>query len=336
MYSDEGVLRVSGWMLNPRSRVTSVDTALNGELISTEAPQVRVDVAAAFPWIPHAGQSGFRVALPNARSGDRLEVLGRRGRCVVTEMKSAVRVDLESTVPTPSPALMRRVAGGANARGFKADGLRHFTSFVDAVRRHRPLQAAGRMLDWGCGCGRISIHFLLDRTVPECFGCDIDREAIAWCQSTLPGGTFQPVDPYPPTSYPNQFFDLVIAYSVFTHLNRETQNMWLAEMRRVIAPRGLFLASIHGRFAAQFAFPPRGSGFIQRLRHRIGVPLLLASGFRDVPDHALDGIAPQGYYRGAFQTREYTLREWSNYFEILELVEGGMTYQDLVVMRRLD
>ena len=50
---------------------------------------------------------------------------------------------------------------------------------------------------------------------------------------------------------------------------------------------------------------------------------------------ALDGIAPEGYYRGVFQTREYTIQEWSKYFEILEYIERGVAnYQDLVVMRR--
>jgi len=321
-------------MINPRRQFTSVDAVLNGELVATQAPQTRDDVATALPWIPHAGESGFRITLSNVRSGDRLEILGRRGQRVIARLESALRVDLDSAAPTPPAELIRRVAGQVDPHFFKADGLKGFTDFVDALRRHRPVTSIRRMLDWGCGCGRLSVHFLLDGAIPEFFGCDIDTEATVWCQENLCAGRFQSIDPYPPTPYPDHFFDLVIGYSVFTHLRREAQDLWLREMRRVIAPGGLFLASIHGRFAAYFARPP-GDSRIQRLQHRIRGLAFLASGFSDSrEDRALDGIAPDGYYRGTFQTRAYTLREWSRYFEILELVEGGLAYQDLVVMRR--
>jgi SAM-dependent methyltransferase len=332
--ADGEVLRVSGWLFNPHCRVTAVEAILNGELVATQAPQTRDGVARAFPWIPHAAQSAFRFALTHVRSGDRLEILGRRGRRVVARLTSGLRVDLDSAAPTPPAELMRRVAGSASAGSFKANGLKCFTDLVDALRRHPPVTPIRRMLDWGCGCGRLSVHFLLDGTTPEVFGCDIDTEAIAWCQENLRGGTFQSIGPYPPTPYPDHFFDLVIGCSVLTHLQRETQNLWLREMRRVIAPGGLFLASIHGRLAAYFAFPP-GNSLIQRLRHRIGGPAALASGFSDsVEGCVLNGIAPDGYYREAFQTRAYTLREWSRYFEVLDFAEGGLAYQDLVVMRR--
>jgi hypothetical protein len=52
-------------------------------------------------------------------------------------------------------------------------------------------------------------------------------------------------------------------------------------------------------------------------------------------DTTLDGVVPAGYYRGTFQTREYTLREWGKYFDVLEYrVRGIGNYQDAVVMRR--
>jgi len=54
----------------------------------------------------------------------------------------------------------------------------------------------------------------------------------------------------------------------------------------------------------------------------------------DKLDARLDGVAPEEYYRSVFQTREYTLREWSRFFEILDYKERWISnFQDLVVMR---
>lgn len=113
------------------------------------------------------------------------------------------------------------------------------------------------MLDWGCGCGRVTAHFLADGRASKVDGVDIDGEATTWCAQAFPGGRFQQTGPYPPLPFPDSQFDLVIAYSVFTHLERDVQKTWLGEMRRVLSPGGLLLATVHGEFAALFSFPDR-------------------------------------------------------------------------------
>jgi SAM-dependent methyltransferase len=241
---------------------------------------------------------------------------------------------------------MKRVANTEDPRFFKIGGLKTFGEFVDAIKRYCELGSARRLLDWGSGCGRVTVHFLLNPNMPQVFGCDIDPEAIAWCSNNLQPGSFSRIEPWPPTPYKDSTLDLVIAHSVFTHLAREVQKAWLAEMKRIIIPGGLFLASTHGEFAALFTFPnpfgdsesPRGlvnnlKNMLARFRRGTG---LLKDGICDgMSDPALKGIAPEGYYQSVFQTRAYTIREWSKYFEILEYIERGMgNFQDLVVMRR--
>ena len=93
-------------------------------------------------------------------------------------------------------------------------------------------------------------------------------------------------------------------------------------MRRVLSPGGLFLTSVHGEFATRFCFFEDAEN-------------ILKNGIYEQLDDRLDGIAPEGYYRGVFQKKKYTLKEWSPYFEILEYGEGKANYyQDLVVMRK--
>jgi SAM-dependent methyltransferase len=117
-------------------------------------------------------------------------------------------------------------------------------------------------------------------------------------------------------------FDLVIGSSVFTHLNREAHKVWLDEIKRIMVPGGLFIASVLGDSAAVAV--PKASKAI--LRHGI---------FDRIHDTSVNGILPKGYYRVTFQGREYTFRETSKYFEIVEYVERGMSnHEDLIVMCR--
>jgi SAM-dependent methyltransferase len=193
------------------------------------------------------------------------------------------------------------------------------------------------MLDWGCGCGRVTAHFLADGRIGEVHGVDIDGEATAWCQVALPGGRFQQTGAYPPLPFPDGHFDLVVAYSVFTHLPLELQRSWLREMRRVLTPGGLLLATVHGEFAALFNFPIRDpQSLLERARLSWGRRPVIDGGIVDsIPDHALDGIAPDGYYRSVFQTRRLTIREWSRILDVVEFRDAGVgNFQDLVVLRK--
>ena len=114
--------------------------------------------------------------------------------------------------------------------------------------------------------------------------------------------------PHPPLPWPDATFDAVVGVSVFTHLTRDAQAAWLAEMQRVIAPGGLLLASIFSD-VAEFS--------------------------DDVHDPVLDGVAPEGYYRFTVQSREQAVGEWSRWFDVAEFVEHGLeSVQHLVVMRR--
>jgi hypothetical protein len=98
---------------------------------------------------------------------------------------------------------------------------------------------------------------------------------------------------------------------------------WMAEMRRIIAPGGLFIASVHGEFATYFNFKGKVD---EPLKHEFN---------DETPDHNLDGSVPTDCYRGTFQTRTYTERVSGKYFDVLDyVVAGSLNFQDLVVMRR--
>jgi SAM-dependent methyltransferase len=90
-------------------------------------------------------------------------------------------------------------------------------------------------------------YFLREAENAELYGCDIDAASIEWLQQELS----PPIRPFvnnehPPLPFGDSELDLVWAFSVFTHLV-DTWSNWLIELRRVLRPGGLLIASFLGR-----------------------------------------------------------------------------------------
>jgi len=102
-----------------------------------------------------------------------------------------------------------------------------------------------RVLDFGCGSARVLRHFLDEAERGEFWGCDIDGPSIDWVRAHLspPLHCFQN-DPDPPLPIADEYFDLIWATSVFTHIER--WSAWLLEMHRILASDGLMIASFLG------------------------------------------------------------------------------------------
>ena len=100
-----------------------------------------------------------------------------------------------------------------------------------------------RVLDFGCGAGRTLRHFLDEAERAEFFGCDIDGPSVAWLAEHLspPLHVFQSGE-LPELPQRDGFFDLVYAFSVFTHLTDHWAG-WLLELHRVLKPQGLLFAT---------------------------------------------------------------------------------------------
>ena len=103
-----------------------------------------------------------------------------------------------------------------------------------------------RVLDFGCGAGRILRHFLEEAAVAEFHGCDIDGPSIDWLDHELspPLHVFRSREA-PPLPLGTADFDLVYATSVFTHIS-DLWAAWLLELHRILKPGGLLIATFHG------------------------------------------------------------------------------------------
>jgi len=233
----------------------------------------------------------------------------------------------DSPVPVPPPRLRFRVHGALDAGSFMRTGA---TVAAD-VRRltanaARDFDAFDRVLDFGCGCGRVLAHLTAGRAVSNgrFFATDIDKQAIAWCRSAMPGIDWRSNDAMPPLPYDDAMFDFVFSISVFTHLDEKMQQAWLVELHRVLRPGCLLLLTVHGEYvhstleeSEQEILRRDGVLFVQGITGRL----------------KLDGLPD--FYQAAYHTKEYIAREWSTLFELVEHVPRGINaHQDAVLLRK--
>jgi SAM-dependent methyltransferase len=107
----------------------------------------------------------------------------------------------------------------------------------------------GRVLDFGCGWGRLIR--LLYKYVPadNIFGIDPWDKSIDLCRETKLHGNILLSD-YLPTTLPvppSVKFDLIIAFSVFTHLSEKSFNMSASVIRDYLSEQGIIALTIRPR-----------------------------------------------------------------------------------------
>ncbi len=150
--------------------------------------------------------------------------------------------NLSDRKPLP-PALLRVRSSGDGDPNQYLTGGRAVAAEAAALfaQAEAPLDRAAAVLDLGCGCGRV-LRWL--KTPGVVTGMDIDPEAIAWCARNL-AGAFVLNRLGAPLPSPDKAFDIVYAGSVLPHLRRDTAQLWLGEIGRVLRPGGAAMISFH-------------------------------------------------------------------------------------------
>ena len=169
-----------------------------------------------------------------------------------------------------------------------------------------------RVADWGCGLARVLRH------LPEQYektGFDYNARAIRWCTNHIDGAQFFHNALMPPLPAAAASFDAVYALSVFTHLSEAAHDAWMADIARVIAPGGVFLAAFHMKPAPGQLLPE------ELLRFDRG-ELVVRAGVKE-------GSRTYVAYHPERWLRHHLFRDW-------EILEGPLDFfgQSLIVARR--
>jgi len=221
-------------------------------------------------------------------------------------------------LPFPPRRLTQLVTGNMNARDFLASGENCANFFKVLIDRNGgDFASMERVLDFGCGCGRLARH-MPSLTDAEFHGSDLHPRLIKWCQDNLEG-QYAVNGLTPPLVYKDAYFDGLYMLSVFTHLRLDTQNLWINEMARIMKPGGLALVTFHDE------------------HHVNGTPEIKAqldkTGF-----FVRNDFSEGSNFMGTFQTQAFIKTQFENAFETLEIVDstqsGNSVSQAVIVLKR--
>jgi len=232
----------------------------------------------------------------------------------------------DSGIPIPPAELRYRVHGNLSSKAFINVGRQVAGDIRRCVERVGGEWASYTdILDFGCGSARVIRYFLAEGGGKRFTGADINQELIDWCKGHIGGVDWILTPSRPPVQIANNRFDLIYGISVFTHLDSDLQELWLAELDRLIRPSGLILLTVHGPTYARHI----GLGGA-RLRQLDEQGFLYLSGVTG--KWKLDGLPD--FYQTAIQTPDQVRRLWSKRFDILAHFEGAVnSLQDAVLVR---
>jgi len=214
-----------------------------------------------------------------------------------------------STFVFPPEELLPRIGSRSHAESEFVEEGRAIKKCLERLtppaHRLSPPSRTPRILDFGCGVGRLLNHFQDEAKTFEIWGCDLHEPSIAWLRKTF-GSTmkFFVNRMEPPLPVENGYFDLVLGMSVFTHI--PDWHAWLEEVARILHPGGTAILSFQSEIPYR-----RSHGHPSRLQAE-GFVLCDA-------DRTTEAGGPQIY-----QTPEWTAENWSRVLPVLGIFEGGL------------
>ncbi len=128
------------------------------------------------------------------------------------------------------------------------EGLRFYREVKrSAAELGRPIGPDCLLLDFGCGWGRITRFFMKDVAAGNLRGADVNTSLIMLCRELMPSVEFSVIEPVPPSPFAPEAFDVVCAYSVFSHLSEAAGARWIEELARILKPGGVLVVTTRGR-----------------------------------------------------------------------------------------
>lgn len=238
--------------------------------------------------------------------------------------------DDPATMDVPPPELW---AGyGPDVAGYLSSGEADVERMLSLLSRDGwDVRSDFRVLDFGCAAGRMT------RWIPprvgrgETWGVDIAAAAIRWAAEHLsPPARFSTVTTLPHLPFPDGYFDVLLAGSVFTHI-ADLEDSWLLELRRVLRPGGRAYFTILDKHALELVIAAAGTkaagaNLGNAIVNSDEATRLSKTDFATfVLNRSLSAV-------NVFHDIRYVESAWSRFYDIKEIEQEAYGYQTAVVL----
>jgi SAM-dependent methyltransferase len=219
-------------------------------------------------------------------------------------------------------------------------GDRHLEYWLSGLQDARKLSSwlpapdvAARYLDFGGATGRVARH-MVRRLGLEVWLCDINVNWIAWIDQffAMPIAAFQNRT-VPSLPIADGYFDLVSAFSVFTHLDHD-EVPWLLELRRIVRPGGCIYATVLDEHVWHRLKDPQWEWLLKCLSAGQHDALLRERCKQPMTERVvLEYSSAEAYNANVFLPREYLTKKWGVFFRTIDFLEDQHNYQTVAVLR---
>jgi SAM-dependent methyltransferase len=144
----------------------------------------------------------------------------------------------------PTKEMQERIVGQSFHATYREAGI-----FIDYLYKHacQP-KMPERILDFGCGWGRMLrvLRYKAEFKNVELHGCDVNKDSMEPIRRAVPYVYLQPCKRSAPAPYLDDWFDVIFAFSVFSHLSEASHLEWAKEYARIIRPGGRVIVTTQG------------------------------------------------------------------------------------------
>ncbi|NCC34365.1 MAG: class I SAM-dependent methyltransferase [Chloroflexia bacterium] len=224
--------------------------------------------------------------------------------------------------PLPPTTMMFLVQGNHEANYFVEGGRKAFDTVWETLEKSHVNHPFHTILDFGCGCGRVLRHWKSRAAQFQLYGVDYNPELVMWCRRVTPFARIDQNRLEPPLHYPDDMFDLIYAFSTFTHWDVALQMAWMREFRRILRPGGYIFFTTHGDYYLPALPPDAQTAFLN------GQPL-------GGPSPDPNEVGTNRY--ASFSPFQYVRDELLQDFELVESyrrASRGTPWQDVYLARK--
>lgn len=159
---------------------------------------------------------------------------------LIRSLNGPVTSPLGETLPAFPDEQLQRNTTGLSSEAALRQAHAFYEDVCDGLHKAGVrLGPDSRALDFGFGWGRISRVFMHDLRKQGLYGLDVDPSFVELTRSLFDSDNYERCNAFPPTSCEDDSFDLVFAYSVFSHLSESATRAWMAEFHRILKPGGV-------------------------------------------------------------------------------------------------